>query len=328
MNDKIFITGITGMTGSLLTKKCLDMGLEVFGMVRPSSTPNYWRLKELGVEAHANLHIVEGDLTDYTSLERNIGSIRPDFIVNCAAQSHVKISFDHPLLTADITGLGVVRLLEAIRALKLEKKVKFITASSSEQFGGVAHARADGFLDESCRFEAHSPYAAAKIFAHNVVGNYRQSYGIFASTYIGFNHEHYLRGEAFVTRKITKAVANIALNRQKELRLGNIEAVRDWSNAEDIVDGIWRILNHHTADDFVLASGKAHSVREFLDIAFSHVGLDYRDYVVIDPNFYRPQEVSALLGDATKARTLLGWNPQRTFEQLVRDMVEWDLKRS
>ncbi len=326
-NKVAIVSGISGMVGSLMAKKLLDLGLVVYGMLRPASARDLWRLEELGILQHSNLHLIDGDLTDYTSIERHLRVIRPDYFFNFAAQSHVKISFEHPILTAEVTGLGVLRILEAIRELNLIDKTRFIQASSSEQFGGVEHAREDGFLDENVRFEAHSPYAAAKVFAHNIVGNYRKSYGIFACTYIGFNHEHTLRSDSFLTRKVSKAVARIKFGLQDELKLGNCNAYRDWSNALDIVDGAWLIINHSEPDDFVLASGEKHSVQEFVERAFIRVGLDWKDYVVIDPALFRPQEVDVLLGDASKARNLLGWSPKYRFQDIVDEMVDADIER-
>lgn len=329
MNNKktAIVSGISGMVGAHAAQKFLNLGLEVFGLLRPASARDLWRLSELGISNHPSLKLIEGDLTDYTSIERHLRSIKPDYFFNFAAQSHVKVSFEHPILTADITGLGVLRILEAIRELNLSNKTRFVQASSSEQFGGVQNARADGFLDETVRFEAHSPYAASKIFAHNIVGNYRSSYKLFASTYIGFNHESHLRSDTFLTRKVTKAVANIKHGVQKELRLGNLHSFRDWSDTTDIVEGAWLIANHTKPDDFILASGETHSVEEFVQLAFAQVGLDYKEYVVIDPAFFRPHEVDVLLGDATKAKTELNWTPKVSFSDLVHKMVSADLER-
>lgn len=327
MKKKTLITGVSGMMGALMSKKLLDLGHDVYGMVRPASARDYWRLEELGVSNHPGLRLVEGDLTDYTSMERLVKTIKPDYLFNFAAQSHVKISFEHPILTAESTGLGVLRLLEAIRENGLQNKTRLIQSSSSECFGGTEHARPDGFLDETCRMDSHSPYSSSKIFAHNCVRNYRNSYGIFASTYIGFNHENRLRSENFLTRKVSRSVARIKYGLQTELKLGNLSSKRDILMADDVIEGAWLIANHDKPDDFVLASGETHTMLEFVEKAFSHVGLNYNDYVTTDTSLFRPHEVDVLLGDASKAKRELAWYPTFTFDQLISEMVDADMER-
>jgi len=315
---KAFITGLTGQDGSYLAELLLDKGYEVFGLVRHSATPNYWRIDHIINE----IELIEGDLTDYTSLYRAVNSIRPDEVYGLGAQSFVKGSFSQPILTAEVTGMGTLLLLEAIRSVDAAN-IKYYQASSSEQFGAVV----DVPQSEATPFNSRSPYASAKLFSHYTTINYRDAYGIFACNGILFNHESQRRGIEFVTRKITDGAARIKCGLQDHLALGNLDSKRDWSHAADMVRGMWMMLQHTEPGDYVLASGQTHSVREFCDLAFSKLGLNYKDYVVVDPKFFRPTEVDLLVGDPSKARKTLGWQPEKSFQDLVEEMVEADLKR-
>jgi GDPmannose 4,6-dehydratase len=313
---RALITGITGQDGSYLAELLLQKNYEVFGLVRRSSVKRLERIETL-VD---NITLVEGDLTDQSSLDSAIRDVQPDEVYNMAAQSFVPASWNQAVLTGDVTGLGVIRVLEAIR--KHRPTAKFLQASSSEMFGKVRETP----QNEKTPFYPRSPYGVAKVFGHQITVNYRESYGIFACSAMAFNHESPRRGTEFVTRKVTQQVARIKCGLAKQLAMGNLDAKRDWGFAGDYVKGMWQILQQPEAEDFVLATGITHSIRELLEIAFSTVGLDWRPYVDIDPKFLRPAEVDFLCGDAKKARQKLGWQPQMKFEQLIRLMVEADVE--
>jgi GDPmannose 4,6-dehydratase len=313
------ITGITGQDGSYLAELLLSRGYAVHGMVRRSSTENFERIAHL--QDRITLH--QADLNDLASLTTVIQEVRPVEVYNLAAQSFVPTSWKQPLLTTDVTATGVTRMLEAIRLVD-PKGVKFYQASSSEMFGKVQQTP----QNESTPFWPRSPYGVAKVYGHFITVNYRESYGMFGVSGILFNHESPRRGKEFVTRKVTDAVARIKLGLQKELRIGNLDAKRDWGFAGDYVRAMWLMLQQDTPDDFVVASGKTHTVRDLVRIAFDHVGLDWQKYTVQDPAFIRPAEVDLLLGDPSKAKRVLGWEPEVSFEQLVRMMVDADLKRN
>ena len=321
---KALITGITGQDGSYLTEFLLKKGYEVHGIVRRSSLFNRSRIDELiasrGPGGKPTLHY--GDLTDGSNLRRIIERVRPDEIYNLAAQSHVGISFEMPEYTMDVVGLGALRILEAIR--ETHAPIKLYQASSSEMYGKVVEAP----QNERTPFHPRSPYAIAKVFAHNTSVNYREAYGIFASNGILFNHESPRRGENFVTRKITIGIANILAGRAKKIQLGNLNAKRDWGYAPEYVEAMWRILQEDVPDDYVIATGETHSVKEFLEEAFrvAHIP-NWRRYVEIDPRQYRPAEVDALVGDARRARAELGWKPKTTFRELVSIMVKADCEK-
>jgi len=323
MNMKTaLITGITGQDGSYLTELLLSKGYTVYGVIRRSSSFNTGRIDHIYQDPHdptPKMRLVYGDLNDASSLNKIIRTIAPDEIYNLGAQSHVRVSFDVPEYTGEVTALGTVRLLEAIRETGV--KTKFYQASSSEMFGNAQSPQ-----NEETAFQPCSPYAAAKLYAHWMTVNYRQGYGLFACNGILFNHESPRRGETFVSRKITKAVARIKLGLQDKLYLGNLDAKRDWGYAGDYVQAIWMMLQQPEPDDFVIATGETHSVREFLDEAFGYIKLDWKQFVKIDPRYYRPNEVDLLLGDASKARKKLGWQPKVSFQGLVRMMVDADLK--
>lgn len=310
------VTGVGGQDGSYMAEKLLAEGHKVYGLIRRTSSPNLDNVRHL----LSRIEFVEGDLTDQGSLNRIVTAIKPDQIYNLAAQTFVKASFDQPVLTADITGLGPLRVLEAIRESGLN--IRFLQASSSEQFGKVQETP----QNENTPFYPRSPYGVAKVFAYYIVKNYAESYGIFASNAIMFNHESPRRGTQFVTRKITSSLRNIIIGAQDYIELGNLDAKRDWSFAGDMAEGMFRIMNHDKPDTFVLASGETHSIQEFLEEAFEVAGLgDWRPYVKINPKFLRPAEVDILQGDSTKARKVLGWQPKVNFKQLVKMMVESDL---
>ncbi len=313
---KALITGITGQDGSYLAELLLEKGYEVHGLVRRSSSFNTWRIDHL--RDRLSLHY--GDLVDQNSLVRTIQLVSPDEIYNLGAQSHVKVSFEMPEYTANATGMGVLRLLDAVRELNLKSRV--YQAGSSEMFGLVQETP----QTERTPFHPRSPYGAAKVFGHWLAVNYREGYGMHVSNGILFNHESPRRGENFVTRKITKGIAAIVRGEAAELRLGNLDAKRDWGFAGDYVDAMWRMLQQERPDDYVVATGETHSVREFLEEAFSYVNLDWQKYVVVDPRYFRPAEVDLLLGDPSKARKALGWQPKVGFRELVRMMVDGDLK--
>jgi GDPmannose 4,6-dehydratase len=323
MAKKALITGITGQDGSYLAELLLAKGYEVHGIIRRASTFNTGRLDHIYSDPHSNktnLKLHYGDLSDASALSRLIGKIEPEEIYNLAAQSHVRVSFDAPEYTTDITATGAVRLLEAIRETGI--KPRFYQASSSEMYGKVQEVP----QKETTPFYPRSPYGCAKVYAFWITVNYRESYGMHASNGILFNHESPRRGETFVTRKITRAVAHIKAGLQKKLYLGNLDAKRDWGFAQEYVEAMWRMLQRETPDDYVIATGETHSVREFLEAAFGQAGLDWQNHVEIDPNYYRPAEVDLLIGDPSKARTQLGWEPKVTFAGLVRLMVEADMK--
>jgi len=316
MTTRALITGITGQDGSYLAELLLDKGYEVIGMVRRSSTVNFERISHL----QDDLNLVPGDLLDEASLIQVLREHRPEEVYNLAAQSFVQTSFGQPVLTGETTALGVTRLLDAIRIV--DPDVRFYQASSSEMFGKVVEVP----QVESTPFHPRSPYGVAKVYGHWITVNYRESYDLHASSGILFNHESPRRGLEFVTRKITHGVARIKHGLDTELRLGNLEAQRDWGFAGDYVDAMWRMLQQDSPSDFVVSTGETHSVREFCEIAFSHAGLDYEEFVVQDERFFRPAEVDLLVGDASKARTVLGWEPRTTFTQLVTSMVDADLE--
>ena len=316
------ITGITGQDGSYLAEFLLAKGYKVYGIIRRSSSFNTGRINHIYKDPHepqAEMRLVYGDLNDGSSLNRIIRTTQPDEIYHLGAQSHVRVSFDVPEYTGEITGLGTVRLLEAIRETGV--KTRFYQASSSEMYGNMP-----GPLNEQTPFQPRSPYAAAKVYAYWITVNYREGYDLFACNGILFNHESPRRGETFVSRKITKAAAKIKLGRQDKLFLGNLDAKRDWGYARDYVEAMWMMLQQDRPDDYVIATGETHSVREFLDEAFGHLDLDWKKYVEIDPRYFRPTEVDLLLGDASKAKKLLGWKPQVRFKELVKLMVDADLE--
>ena len=319
---KALITGITGQDGSYLADLLLEKGYEVHGIIRRASTFNTSRIDHLYADPHINgvrMFLHYGDLSDSVNLVKLLYDLKPDEIYHLAAQSHVRVSFDIPEYTSDVTGVGTIRILEAMRETGI--KPKFYQASSSEMFGKVQ----DVPQRETTPFWPRSPYAVAKVFSYWATINYRESYGLQASNGILFNHESPRRGETFVTRKITRAVAAIKLGFQKELFLGNLDAKRDWGYAPEYVEGMWRILQHDEGDDFVLATNETHTVREFVEAAFAHVNLDWQDYVKHDSRYERPSEVDLLIGDATKAKEVLGWEPKVRFSELVRIMVDADV---
>jgi GDPmannose 4,6-dehydratase len=313
---KAFITGVTGQDGSYLAELLLEKGYEVHGLIRRSSSFNTWRID--GIRDRIVLHY--GDLVDQNSLMRTLALVGPDEVYNLAAQSHVKVSFEMPEYTANVTGLGVLRVLDAIRDLGLPTRV--YQAGSSEMYGLVQETP----QSERTPFHPRSPYGCAKIFGHWLAVNYREGYGMHVSNGILFNHESPRRGENFVTRKITRGVAAIKKGLETELRLGNLEARRDWGFAKDYVEAMWLMLQQEKPDDYVVATGETHSVQEFLEEAFACAGLDWRKHVKVDAKYFRPAEVDLLLGDPTKARTVLGWTPKVTFKELVRLMVEADIE--
>jgi GDPmannose 4,6-dehydratase len=323
MAKRALITGITGQDGSFLTELLLDKGYEVFGIVRRSSSFNTERIDHLYQDPHepgTRLRMYYGDLNDSSSLNTILRKTEPDEIYNLGAQSHVRVSFDVPEYTGEVSGLGAVRLLEAIRETGI--RPKFYQASSSELYGKVHEVP----QNEATPFHPRSPYACAKAYAYHITVNYRESYGLFASNGILFNHESERRGETFVSRKITRAATRIKLGLQDKLYLGNLDAQRDWGYARDYVEAMWLMLQAPEPDDYVIATGETHSVREFLDETFGHLELDWQKYVETDPRYLRPAEVDLLLGDASKARRELGWEPKVSFKGLVRLMVEHDMK--
>jgi len=319
---KAFLTGITGQDGSYLAEFLLAKGYEVHGLIRRSSTFNTDRIDHLYRDVHeqdAKLFLHYGDLSVSGQLMDLLHSISPDEIYHLGAQSHVRVSFDMPEYTGDITGLGTLRILEAIR--KTGIKTKFYQASSSEMFGAAPPPQ-----DEKTVFQPRSPYAAAKVYAYYIVQNYRDAYGLFATNGILFNHESPRRGETFVTRKITRAAAQIKFGLKNKLYLGNLEAKRDWGFAGDFVEAMWLMLQQDKPDDFVIATGETYSVREFTEKVFNKLDLDYNKYVSIDPRYFRPTEVDVLLGDASKAKKILNWQPKVTFDQLIDMMIEADMQ--
>jgi len=318
---KAFVTGVTGQDGYYLSKLLLDKDYEVHGTIRRSSTFNTSRIDPLISEysESGKLKLYYSDLLDSSSLNNLINSIAPDEIYNLAAQSHVAVSFKNPLYTTQTSTIGPLTLLEAIK--NSDKKIKYYQASSSEMFGGVD----SNFLNEESKFIPKSPYAVGKVFAHEMTKTYRDSYGLFAVNGILFNHESPHRGETFVTRKITRAVGRISLQIQNKLTLGNLDAARDWGFSGDYVKGMYLMMQHNKPDDWVLATGKAYSVKDFAKEAFSYVGLNWEDYVETSEKYERPNEVKHLLGDSTKAKDLLGWEPETSFKDLVKMMVDFDL---
>jgi GDPmannose 4,6-dehydratase len=317
MAKTALITGITGQDGSYLAELLLDKGYEIYGMMRRLSTPNFSRVEHIA----DRITLLEGDLTDQSSLNIAMQTAQPDEVYNLAAQSFVATSWNQPVLTGDVTGLGVVRMLEAVRHFSPD--AKFYQASSSEMFGATEEIP----QNEKTTFHPCSPYAVAKVFGYESTINYRESYGLFACNGILFNHESPRRGIEFVTRKITDGVAKIYCGFSKELRLGNLNAKRDWGFAGDYVKAMWLMLQQKEADDYVIATGKSHSVKEFVDQAFSEVGMDWQDYVKIDDRFLRPTDVPELNGNASKAKDKLGWFPLTSFNELIEMMVNEDVKK-
>ena len=318
---KALITGITGQDGSYLAELLLGKGYEVHGIVRRSSSFNTGRISHLYVDPHspgASLFLHYGDLVDGTGLREILTRVRPDEVYNLGAMSHVRVSFDQPVYTVQSDALGTINLLEAIRDTGLA--TRFYQASSSEMYGKVVETP----QSEKTPFHPRSPYACAKVYGYWQTVNYREAYGMYACNGILFNHESERRGETFVTRKITRAAGRIKEGLQQKLFLGNLDAKRDWGHARDYVEAMWMMLQQEKADDYVIATGETHSVREFLDEVFGHLGLDWHRYVEIDPRYYRPAEVDLLLGDASKARRALGWRPRITFKELARLMTEAD----
>jgi GDPmannose 4,6-dehydratase len=314
---RALITGVTGQDGSYLADSLLGKGYTVFGLIRRSSTVNFERIRHI----QDKIEIMPGDLLDQNSLMNAVKESWPDEVYNLAAQSFVPTSWNQPVLTGEFTGLGVTRILEAIRVVKPD--IRFYQASSSEMFGKVRETP----QNEKTPFYPRSPYGIAKVYGHWITVNYRESYNLFCCSGILFNHESPRRGKEFVSRKVTYAAARIKLGLEKELRMGNLDAKRDWGYARDYVEAMWRMLQQDKPEDFVIATGETHSVRELLEIAFGHLCLDYKDFVVVDPKMVRPAEVDLLLGDPTKARKVLGWKPTVTFEELVTMMVDADLER-
>jgi GDPmannose 4,6-dehydratase len=320
---KALITGITGQDGSYLAELLLEKGYEVHGVIRRSSSFNTTRIDHIYQDPHTpgcRLFLHYGDLSDASSLNYLLKKLRPDEIYNLGAQSHVKVSFDVPEYTGEVTGLGATRLLEAARELDL-KDTRIYQASSSEMFGASPPPQS-----EQTPFYPRSPYGAAKVYAYWIGVNYREAYGMHVSNGILFNHESPRRGETFVTRKVTRAASRIKLGLQKKLYLGNLEAKRDWGFAKDFVEAMWLMLQQPKGDDYVVATGEAHSVRELCEAAFGHVGLDYREFVEVDPRYFRPTEVDYLLGDPTKAVKQLGWKVRTGFKELVRIMMDADME--
>ena len=319
MGKTALITGVTGQDGAYLSKLLLSKGYDVHGLLARRSTDTLWRLRELAVLDQVKL--IDGDLTDISALYRAIGKCQPDEVYNLGAQSFVATSWHQPLLTANATGMGALNLLEAIRIVN--PKIRFYQASTSEMFGLIQAER----QDEKTPFYPRSPYGVAKLFAHWSTINYRESFGLHASSGILFNHESPVRGIEFVTRKVTDAVARIKLGQQKELRLGNIDAKRDWGFAGDYVEAMWLMLQQEAPDDYVIATGVTTTVRDMCRLAFAHVGLDYEKYVVVDPAFFRPAEVEVLLGNPAKANARLGWRAGTSLESLIGMMVDADMDR-
>lgn len=322
MARRAFITGITGQDGSYLTEFLLAKGYEVHGLVRRTSTMSRARIDHLHAGPDAvgdRLRLHYGDVTDPARIRDLVQAIEPDEVYNLAAQSHVRVSFDEPVYSVSVDAMGTLHVLEAVRSL--QRPARFYQASSSEMYGKVVESP----QSERTPFHPRSPYACSKVFSHHQTVNYREAYGLFACSGILFNHESPRRGESFVTRKITRAAARIRLGLQDKLALGNLDAKRDWGYAPDYVEAMWMMLQRSEPDDYVIATGETHSVREFLEAAFSHAGLSWRDHVETDPRFERPAEVDLLLGDFSKANRLLGWAPRVKFDELARIMVEADL---
>jgi GDPmannose 4,6-dehydratase len=328
MTKKALITGITGQDGSYLTELLLDKGYEVHGIIRRASTFGTDRIDHLYRDPHdpeAEMFLHYGDMADATGLRRVLQDVEPDEVYNLAAQSHVGVSYKQPEYTADVDAVGVLRLLDAIRDYQGNggDEVRFYQAGTSEMFGNTPPPQ-----NENTRFHPDSPYAASKVAAHHYTRNYREAYDLFATNGILFNHESPRRGQRFVTRKITRAVGRIHVGLQETLFLGNLDTQRDWGFAGDYVEAMWRMLQQDEPRDYVIATGEAHSVREFLDAAFGYVGIDWEDHVEIDPDYYRPVDVDILRGDPSKAKKELGWTPDTTFDELVEMMVEHDLEKA
>jgi GDPmannose 4,6-dehydratase len=325
VTKRALITGITGQDGSYLAELLLSKGYEVHGLIRRSSSFSTGRIDHLYRDPHQRevpLHLYYGDLADSSSLINSLNRIKPDEVYNLGAQSHVKVSFEMPEFTADTTGMGTLRLLEAVR--HADWPIRFYQAGSSEMFGMVSESP----QSERTPFHPRSPYAVSKVFAHWMTIQYRDAYGLFAANGILFNHESPRRGATFVTRKVTRGIAAILAGHEKKLYLGNLDARRDWGYAPEYVEAMWQMLQQSSPDDFVVATGEMHSVREFVELAFSLVGLDWHELIEIDPRYLRPTEVDELCGDATKARERLGWRPRTTFTELVRLMLEADLREA
>jgi len=326
---RALISGVTGQDGSYLAELLLSKGYEVHGLIRRSSSFNTGRIDDIYQDPHESdtrLFLHYADLTDANGLSHLLREVRPTEVYNLGAQSHVRVSFDQPIFTAEVTGVGALKLLEAVRDFQEHSgyQIRYYQASSSEQYGKVVEIP----QRETTPFYPRSPYGVAKVYAHWITVNYRESYGLHASCGILFNHESPRRGETFVTRKITRAVGRIKCGLQKKLFLGNLDAKRDWGFAGDYVEAMWLMLQQDAPDDYVVATGKTYSVREFCQRAFARVGLDHNDFVEIDKRYFRPAEVDLLLGDASKAREKLGWTPKVSFEQLVDMMVDADLERA
>jgi len=314
------ISGITGQDGAYLAKLLLDKNYEVYGIFRRVSSPNFWRLQTLGIESKVNL--IPADITDFSSILEAIKFTSPDEVYHLAAQSFVGASFESPIATAQITGVSTINLLEAIR--QVDPTIKFYFAATSELYGNT---RYDEKINEETPFNPASPYAVAKLYGYWITKVYKESYKIFAANGILFNHESELRGLEFVTRKISNGVARIYLGLSNELRLGNLEARRDWGYAPEYVEAMWMMLQQDKPEDFVIATGESHSIREFVEEAFNYVGLEWTKYVKIDKRFFRPLDVNELIGDYSKAKQKLGWEPKTTFRELVRKMVDADIER-
>jgi len=319
MNKSALITGVSGQDGAYLAALLLNKGYRVHGLLARRSSDSMWRLRALGIVD--DVAIIEGDLTDVSSIDRALAASEAHEVYNLGAQSFVATSWQQPLLTAGVTGIGAMNVLEAVR--RHDQKIRFYQASTSEMFGLIQRER----QDESTPFHPRSPYGVAKLFAHWTTVNYRESFGLHASSGILFNHESPLRGIEFVTRKVTDAVARIKLGKQRELRLGNIDAKRDWGFAGDYVEAMWLMLQQDAPGDYVIATGKTTTVRDMCKIAFDHVGLDHRDHVVVDPKFFRPAEVDVLLGNPAKAHSVLGWQAKTDISALIAMMVDADLAR-
>lgn len=319
MTKRALITGVTGQDGAYLARFLLAKNYRVFGTVRQPGDINTWCLDELGITG--GVELVPLDMSDFDAAVKVLVKTQPEEIYNLAAQSSVALSFEQPLATGDITGLGAARMLEAVRTV--DRQIKIYQASSSEMFGKAQAVP----QNEGSPFNPRSPYAIAKLYAHLMTVNYREAHGLFCCAGILFNHESSLRGPGYVTRKITDTVAKIKYGLEKELRIGHLDVQRDWGYAPEYVEAMWLMLQQEKPDDYVIATGETHTVREFVEKAFSYAGLDWQDYVVTDPAFYRPAEIQLVVGDAAKAATKLGWQPKTTFDELVRLMVEADIKR-
>ena len=313
------ITGCTGQVGSYMCERLLSEGYKVYGIKRRSSSINTERIDP--IFDNPNLKLIYGDLTDYASVSNIVSEIKPTLFINCGAQSHVKVSFEIPIYTMEATGVSVLNCLEAIRTHS--PQTRFITMSSSEMFGGIKGTEPQ---NELTPFHPKSPYGVAKVAGYHATVNYRESYGLFASNIIAYNNESPRRGETFVTKKVTLAATRIKLGLQDKLYLGNLDAVRDWSHSLDIVDAMYKIVTASEPSDYVAASGEAHSVKEFVQLVFTKLELDWQDYVIIDPKYFRPAEVDILLGDPTKIKTELGWEPKYTFEALIDEMIASDME--